>query len=89
MFEVGDHREMDEEGQGNSDQVLIGKGPAEKHKVRPEVQQLWCVNRGHMICFVPKDDAPIDQNKCAEGGDESNERVQYSDDVDQSLGLGE
>lgn len=89
MFEVGNHRELGDEGQENPDQVLIGERPAEKHEVRPEVQQLWCVNRGHMICLVPKDDASIDQNKCAEGGDESNERAQDADDVDQSLGLGD
>ena len=88
MFEVGDHREMGDEGQGNSDEVLIGERPAEKHEVRPEVQQLWCMDRRHVVCFVPEDDTSVDQNKRAEGGDESDERVQDPDDVDQPLRLG-
>jgi len=87
VFEVGDHRELGDEGQGNPDQVLIGERPAEKHEVRPEIQQLWCVNCRHVVCFVPEDDTSVDQNERAEGGDESNERVQDPDNVDQSLGL--
>ena len=87
MFEVSDHGEVGDEGQGNSDQVLIGERPAEEDEVRPEIEKLWCVNLGHMIRLVPEDDTSVDQNERAEGGDESNERVQDPDNVDQSLGL--
>lgn len=87
MLKVGDHREPGNESQRNADQVLIGERPAEEDEVRPEIEKLWCVNFGHMIRLVPEDNTSIDQNECDESGDQSDERVQDFDDVNQSLGL--
>lgn len=89
MFEVGDHRKAGQERQRDADEVLVGERPAEEAKIRPEVEQLWCVNCRHMVRFVPEDDAPVDQNEGAKSGDQSDERLQDSDNVDQPLGLGE
>ena len=66
---------------------MIGERPAEKDEVRPEVKKLWCVNLRHMIVLVPKNDTSVDENKCGEGGEQSDERLQDLDDIDQPLRL--
>jgi hypothetical protein len=68
---------------------LIGERPAEETKVGPEIEQLWRVNRRHMVRLVSKDNAPINQNEGAESCDQSDERMQDPEDIDHSLGLGE
>lgn len=68
--------------------MLVGKGPAEKDEVRPEVKQLGCVDFGNVVGFVAQNDAAIDDYECGEGNDEGEEGLQCPDDSEKALWLG-
>lgn len=88
MLLVSDHREPGKESQRDADEVLIRKWPAEEDQVRPKIEQLGRVDGGDVIRLVAEDNATIDQDERAEGGDQGEEWMQNPDDIGQALWLG-